>query len=128
MFPDRNHTDRLWGRTSNNGQTAQTADTLPAILRVVLNNGIEMLQLGVGTSTLKETAAECVKHAIGLGYRLVDVGKIRAIGVSNFNPHHVDELLAYARIKPVVNQIKIHPYMEHQEVVGNTFAKGIQVQ
>ena len=40
----------------------------------------------------------------------------------------VDELLAYARIKPVVNQIKIHPYMEHQEVVGNTFAKGIQVQ
>ena len=169
-----------------------------------------MPQLGVGTSTLKETAAECVKHAIGLGYRLVDVaqgydneaevwygikesgigrdfrnnehftpadavrsgkvresldrtieafggtyvdlmlihwpvarkvkerwrimekyvdvGKIRAIGVSNFNPHHVDKLLAYARIKPVVNQIKIHPYMEHQEVVGNTFAKGIQVQ
>ncbi|EXY18389.1 hypothetical protein M107_1899 [Bacteroides fragilis str. 3725 D9(v)] len=36
----------MWGRTSNNGQTAQTADTLPAILRVVLNNGIEMPQLG----------------------------------------------------------------------------------
>ncbi|RHM65173.1 hypothetical protein DWZ57_03895 [Bacteroides fragilis] len=30
--------------------------------------------------------------------KYVDVGKIRAIGVSNFNPHHVDELLAYARI------------------------------
>ena len=75
MFPDRNHTDRLWGRTSNNGQTAQTADTLPAILRVVLNNGIEMPQLGVGTSTLKETAAECVKRAIGLGYRLVDAAQ-----------------------------------------------------
>ena len=75
MFPDRNHTDRLWGRTSNNGQTAQTADTLPAILRVVLNNGIEMPQLGVGMFTLKETAAECVKHAIGLGYRLVDAAQ-----------------------------------------------------
>ena len=58
----------------------------------------------------------------------VDAGKIRAIGVSNFNPHHVDELLAYARIKPAVNQIEIHPYMTQQEVVGNTFAKGIQVQ
>ena len=46
VFPDRNHTDRLWGRTSNNGQTAQTADTLPAILRVVLNNGVEMPLLG----------------------------------------------------------------------------------
>ena len=65
----------MWGRTSNNGQTAQTADTLPAILRVVLNNGIEMPQLGVGTFTLKETAAECVKHAIGLGYRLVDAAQ-----------------------------------------------------
>lgn len=65
----------MWGRTSNNGQTAQTVDTLPAILRVVLNNGIEMPQLGVGTSTLKETAAECVKRAIGLGYRLVDAAQ-----------------------------------------------------
>lgn len=34
-----------------------------------------MPQLGVGTSTLKETAAECVKHAIGLGYRLVDAAQ-----------------------------------------------------
>ena len=57
------------GRASDSGQTAQVTDTLPAIPHVVLNNGIEMPQLGVGTSTLKETAAECVKHAIGLGYR-----------------------------------------------------------
>lgn len=198
------------GRASDNGRTAQATDTLPAIPHVVLNNGMEMPQLGVGTFTLKETAAECMKHAIGLGYRLVDAaqgydneaevwqgieasgidrsevfitskispdamrsgkvresldrtieafggtyvdlmlihwpvagkveetwkimeeyvdaGKIRAIGVSNFNPHHVDELLAYARIKPAVNQIEIHPYMTQQEVVGNTFAKGIQVE
>ena len=34
-----------------------------------------MPQLGVGTSTLKETAAECVKHAIGLGYRLADAAQ-----------------------------------------------------
>ena len=72
--------------------------------------------------------ARKVKERWRIMEKYVDVGKIRAIGVSNFNPHHVDELLAYARIKPVVNQIKIHPYMEHQEVVGNTFAKGIQVQ
>ena len=31
--------------------------------------------VGVGTSTLKETAAECVKHAIGLRYRLVDAAQ-----------------------------------------------------
>lgn len=57
-----------------------------------------------------------------------DAGKIRAIGVSNFNPHHLDELLSYARIKPAVNQIELHPYMTQQEVVGQTFARDIQVE
>ncbi len=58
----------------------------------------------------------------------VDAGKIRAIGLSNFNPHQLDDLLKYARIKPVINQIEIHPYMTQQEVVGYTFSKGIQVE
>lgn len=39
----------------------------------------------------------------------VDAGKIRAIGVSNFHAHHLDELLKTARIKPVVNQIFLNP-------------------
>ena len=51
-----------------------------------------------------------------------------SIGVSNFNPHHLDELLSYARIKPAVNQIELHPYMTQQEVVGQTFARDIQVE
>ena len=58
----------------------------------------------------------------------VDNGKIRSIGVSNFNPHHIDELLEYARIRPVVNQIEIEPYMTQPNVVGYTFRKGIQVE
>jgi diketogulonate reductase-like aldo/keto reductase len=36
-------------------------------------------------------------------------GKIRAIGVSNFLPHHIDELLKTAKIKPMVNQIGLWP-------------------
>lgn len=55
-------------------------------------------------------------------------GKVRCIGVSNFNAHHIDSLLVYAHIKPVINQIEIHPYMTQQAVVGNTFQKGIQVE
>lgn len=58
----------------------------------------------------------------------VDAGKIRAIGLSNFNPHHVADLLKYARIKPVINQMEIHPYMTQQEVAGYTFVQGIQVE
>lgn len=53
--------------------------------------------------------ARKVKERWRIMEKYVDVGKIRAIGVSNFNPHHVDELLAYARIKPVVNQTRFIP-------------------
>ncbi|MFP4509669.1 MAG: aldo/keto reductase [Spirochaetaceae bacterium] len=38
----------------------------------------------------------------------VDAGKIRSIGVSNFNIHHIDALLGSARIKPTVNQMECH--------------------
>ena len=58
----------------------------------------------------------------------VDAGKIRSIGVSNFNPHHIDELLEYARIRPVVNQIEIEPYLTQHDVVGFCFREGIQVE
>ncbi len=34
---------------------------------------------------------------------------VRAIGVSNFLPHHLVPLLARARVKPMVNQLEIHP-------------------
>ncbi len=36
-------------------------------------------------------------------------GKINMIGVSNFLPHHLEALLNVAKIKPMVNQIEIHP-------------------
>ncbi|MDO5113258.1 MAG: aldo/keto reductase [Planctomycetia bacterium] len=58
----------------------------------------------------------------------VEKGKVRAIGMSNFNPHHIDDLLKYAKIKPVLNQIEIHPYMTQHEVAGYTFRLGIPVQ
>ena len=40
---------------------------------------------------------------------LVDEGKIRNIGVANYNQRELRELLSYARIKPALNQIEIHP-------------------
>ncbi len=47
--------------------------------------------------------------------RLYDEGLIRAIGVSNFKPHHLDALLAQANIIPAVNQIELHPMMSQIE-------------
>ena len=44
-------------------------------------------------------------------------GKIKAIGVSNFLPHHFEPLLKTAKIKPIVNQIEFHPGMLQEETV-----------
>lgn len=45
-------------------------------------------------------------------------GKIRAIGVSNFLPHHLDELMQTATIKPMVDQIEIHPGWPQTQTVA----------
>lgn len=58
----------------------------------------------------------------------VDNGKILSIGLSNFNPHHIDSLLTYARIRPVINQIEIHPYMTQTENSGYNFQNNIQTE
>lgn len=43
-------------------------------------------------------------------------GKIRAIGVSNFQVHHLEKLLSFATVKPVLNQIELHPKLTQNEV------------
>lgn len=40
---------------------------------------------------------------------LYEEGKIRALGLSNFLPHHIEPLLSTAKVMPMVNQLEIHP-------------------
>ena len=50
--------------------------------------------------------------------QLVDEGKVKHIGVSNFSLTQIEELLEFARIKPVVNQIELHPALAQRKLVG----------
>jgi 2,5-diketo-D-gluconate reductase A len=43
-------------------------------------------------------------------------GKVRAIGVSNFMPHHLTALLEQTEVVPALNQIELHPYFTQPEV------------
>lgn len=43
-------------------------------------------------------------------------GKIKAIGVSNFHTHHFETLFPHAKIKPMVNQIELHPQLSQVEL------------
>lgn len=46
---------------------------------------------------------------------LYNQGKIRAIGVSNFTPKQLNDLISYARIKPAINQIETHVFYHQHE-------------
>lgn len=43
-------------------------------------------------------------------------GKCKAIGVSNYMEHHLEELLEFAEVIPAVNQIELHPYIYNSRV------------
>lgn len=49
--------------------------------------------------------------------KLYSEGKIRAIGVSNFKPHHLKVIFENCNIKPMVNQIELHPSHNQDETV-----------
>ena len=55
-------------------------------------------------------------------------GKVRAIGVSNFMPDHLDQLLAATTVVPAVNQVEIHPYFRQPDVIAADTARGILTQ
>ncbi|MBO7124369.1 MAG: aldo/keto reductase, partial [Bacteroidales bacterium] len=55
-------------------------------------------------------------------------GRVRAIGVSNFLEHHMQPLLDSCRIKPMVDQIEIHPGYSQQTTVDFCQRNGIAVE
>jgi methylglyoxal/glyoxal reductase len=59
--------------------------------------------------------------------RILGEGRCRAIGVSNFMVHHLEEILSRAKVLPAVNQIELHPWCQQREVVAFCNAHGIAV-
>ena len=55
-------------------------------------------------------------------------GKIRALGVSNFMPHHIVELMKTVEVAPAVDQIEVHPGWPHVEEVKYLQAHNILVE
>ena len=55
-------------------------------------------------------------------------GRIRAIGLSNFLPHHIDALLERAKVKPMVDQVELHPGWLQRSVLRYCRDHGIVVE
>jgi diketogulonate reductase-like aldo/keto reductase len=59
---------------------------------------------------------------------LLASGKTRAIGVCNFLPHHLDELLAFADVPPAVDQVEHHPRLQQPALRDHCRDHGITMQ
>jgi diketogulonate reductase-like aldo/keto reductase len=59
---------------------------------------------------------------------LYEAGKVRAIGVSNFKPDRVMDLILYNKVVPAVNQIETHPFNQQIETQKFLQENGVQIQ
>ncbi|MCL1829939.1 MAG: aldo/keto reductase [Oscillospiraceae bacterium] len=60
--------------------------------------------------------------------KLYNEGRIRAIGVSNFMVHHLEQLIGNTSVVPVVNQLESHPYLNQTAAEEFCVANGILVE
>ncbi|WP_410642275.1 aldo/keto reductase [Amycolatopsis sp. lyj-346] len=60
--------------------------------------------------------------------KLYTDGRVRAIGVSNFQPTHLERLLDVAEIAPAVNQVELHPYLQQRELREFDAKQGIATE
>lgn len=104
-----------------------------------LENGLSIPKLGLGTWFIDDDqAAEAVRTAVKLGYRLIDtaqaygnergVGEVRVIGVSNFLRDDLENLLSDCRVKPMVNQILLHISNTDLALLDYCREQGIQME
>lgn len=60
--------------------------------------------------------------------KLYKEGYVRAIGVSNFQVHHLEELIHSFEINPMVNQVEFHPYLTQKDIHTFCVESGIQME
>jgi diketogulonate reductase-like aldo/keto reductase len=86
-------------------------ETLHGFEKSVGKLGFEQLDLLILHQALPSAFEKTLGAYRALEKLLAD-GKVRAIGVSNFMPEHIERLLAETDIVPAVNQIELHPYFQ----------------
>ncbi|KAF1961129.1 GCY protein [Byssothecium circinans] len=60
--------------------------------------------------------------------KLLETGKVRAIGVSNFTINRLESLLSKTKVVPAVNQIEAHPYLQQPDLVAYFKSKNILIE
>ena len=117
--------------------TASAYHTEEAVGRAVAASGVDRSEFFITTKAWKDqlgydrtlAAFEASCQALGMDYLdLYRAGRVRAIGVSNFLPHHLENLLEVCTVPPMVDQIEFHPGYVQWETVEFCRASQILVE
>jgi diketogulonate reductase-like aldo/keto reductase len=101
--------------------------TLHAFDKSARKLGVDTIDLLILHQALPSAFGKTIGAYEALETLLAD-GKVRAIGVSNFMPEHLEQLLEQTEIVPAVNQIELHPYFQQKELVTVHKEHGITTQ
>jgi diketogulonate reductase-like aldo/keto reductase len=101
--------------------------TLHAFEKSIAKLGVEQLDLLILHQPLQSAFDRTLEAYRALETLLGD-GKVRAIGVSNFMPDHMDRLLSGATVVPAVNQIEVHPFFQQRALQRLHAEHGIATQ
>ncbi|MBE4908436.1 aldo/keto reductase [Bacillus luteolus] len=113
-------TTKVWNSEQGYDTTLQAFETSLSKL------GLDYLDLylihwpGLDSSKFKDTWKAIEK--------LYKDGRVRAIGVSNFHVHQLQELIKDAEVKPMVNQVEFHPHLTQRELLAYCQSEGIQLE
>ncbi|KAI7758212.1 hypothetical protein M8C21_027677, partial [Ambrosia artemisiifolia] len=94
---------------------------VPAIKKSLLNLGLEYVDLYLIHWPLKCVAAINIRDVWEGMEKCQDLGFTKSIGVSNFSPPLIEEILSFAKIPPAVNQVEMNPLWQQKKL--NEFCK-----
>ena len=109
-------TSKMWVQDMENYETAKAA--IDASLNAM---GLEYLDLYLLHQAMKDYFSAW--RAMEEAYK---EGKLRAIGVSNFYPHTLTNFCETVEIKPMVNQVELHPYFTQENALETMEYYGVQ--
>lgn len=110
-------TTKLW---NDDIRAGKTREVFAESLRLLDTDYVDLYLIHWPVEKREQAWLEMVK--------LQEEGKIRSIGVSNFQQHHLEELACVSDVVPVVDQIESNPYFQNQELIDYCQSRGICVE
>ena len=96
------------------------------------NNAVDKTLERLGTDTIDLLLIHQPAGNYVAGYRQMEKaykeGKVKAIGLSNFNQAQIEEILGLCQVKPAVLQTEVHPYFQEQELKKFLSKEGMVIQ